>query len=60
MATLHEEKLTITLSKISKRTDPPSTQIADRDFTISLEHIIQELVGENVLIEIEDATITGD
>jgi hypothetical protein len=51
MAKLNEEKITIKVSEIIKDSDIEST-ILDDDMLASLEAVIQELVGQNRLIEI--------
>jgi hypothetical protein len=54
MATIHEEIITIKLSKLVKNSETPVTQIASSDLIASLEQIVQELVGNNIIVETEN------
>lgn len=52
MAKIQEEVITIRLSKLIKNSDD-TAQLTNKDFSANLEAIIQELVGETVVVEIE-------
>ena len=54
MATIHEEILIIKVSKLVK--DNSNTpQLITTDTAIALEQVAQELVGEGVIVEVEEA-----
>ena len=51
MAKILEQTLTIKLSKLVK--DDDYSKVSTEDLVASLESIVQELVGSNIVIEIE-------
>lgn len=51
MAKLHEEIIVVKVSKLLKDTEQPAP-IMGKDTVASLEAVIQELAGSNVLVEI--------
>ena len=54
MATIHEEILIIKVSKLVK--DNSNTpQLITTDTAIALEQVTQELVGDGVIVEVEEA-----
>lgn len=56
MAKIYEEILVIKLSKLVKD-DPTATQdkLASKDTIAALEQVVQELVGDSVVVEVEQA-----
>jgi hypothetical protein len=52
MAKIHSETIAVKLSKLVKDSENPA-QLASDDFDQNLEAIVQELVGEGVIVEIE-------
>jgi hypothetical protein len=56
MAKVHTEVLIVKMSKLVKDKDSDSNQILNSDTKNNLEVIVQELVGENVIVEIEEGT----
>lgn len=56
MAKIYEEVLVIKLSKLVKD-DQPATQdkLASTDTVAALEQVVQELVGNGVVVEVEQA-----
>lgn len=54
MAKMHEEVIVIKVSKLLKDSQEVST-IIDTETMTSLETVVQELAGTNVLVEIEKA-----
>jgi hypothetical protein len=53
MAKIQEELVVIRLSKLIKSTDDDTESLTNKDFSVNLEAIVQELVGETVVVEIE-------
>lgn len=53
MAKIYEETVTIKLSKLIKNSDKDNVQLTNEDFSANLEAIVQELVGDTVIVEIE-------
>jgi hypothetical protein len=53
MAKIKEELVVIRLSKLVKTTDEDVVPLTNEDFSVNLEAIVQELVGETVVVEIE-------
>lgn len=53
MAKVQTEIVVVKLSKLIKDTTEDVAPLTNRDFDSNLEAIVQELVGENVLVEIE-------
>ena len=53
MAKIQEEIIIVKLSKLIKEVTDDTTSITNNDFSINLEDIVQELVGEAVIVEIE-------
>lgn len=51
MAKLHEEIIVVKISKLLKDAEAPDSIMSDEAVT-SLEAVIQELAGQNVLVEI--------
>ena len=54
MAKIQTEIVVVKLSKLIKDTTEDVASLTNRDFNANLEAIVQELVGENVLVEIEE------
>ncbi len=54
MAKVHTEVLVIKMSKLVRDKDAESLQIVNSDVAANLEVIVQELVGEHVIVEIEE------
>jgi hypothetical protein len=52
MAKINEQVIVIRLSKLVRDNDPDSTQIAGAEIQQSLEQVVQELVGESVIVEL--------
>ncbi len=52
MAKIHSETIAVKLSKLVKDSESPDQLVSD-DFDQNLEAIVQELVGEGVIVEIE-------
>lgn len=55
MAKIHEEVIVIKLSKLIKDTEQDSLHIANSEIQQTLEQVVQELVGDNVVVEVEQA-----
>ena len=53
MAKIYEEVVTIRLSKLIKNSDKEESQLTGKEFFANLETIVQELVGESIIVEIE-------
>jgi hypothetical protein len=53
MAKIQEELVVIRLSKLIKSTGEDTGPLTNKDFSANLEAIVQELVGETVVVEIE-------
>ena len=51
MAKIQEEIVVIRLSKLVKDADD-SVQITDDDFSQNVEALVQELVGQSVIVEV--------
>jgi hypothetical protein len=51
MAKIQEEIVVIRLSKLVKDTDDTG-QLTDSDFSQNVEALVQELVGESVVVEV--------
>jgi len=54
MAQIHEEVIIIRLSKLVKN-DAEAGVLASVDIVAALEQVVQELVGETVIVEVEAA-----
>lgn len=54
MAKIQTEIIVVKLSKLIKDTTEDTSSLTNNDFNANLEAIVQELVGENVLVEIEE------
>jgi hypothetical protein len=54
MAKIYEEVLVIKLSKLVKESDQTVTIIGD-DVVAALEQVAQELVGNDIVVEVERA-----
>lgn len=52
MAKIYEEVIVIKLSKLVKNNEEENPLVTD-DTTFALEQVVQELVGNNVIVEIE-------
>ena len=52
MARIQEEIVILRLSRLVKNNDEP-TAITDDDFASGLEEVVKELVGDNVIVEVE-------
>lgn len=53
MAKIHEETVVIRLSKLIKNSDEEISSLTSEDFSSNLEAIVQELVGDTVVVEVE-------
>lgn len=53
MAKIQEEIIVLRLSKLIKNNDEDVSPLTNKDFASNLEAILQELVGETVVVEIE-------
>lgn len=53
MAKIYEEVVTIRLSKLVKNSVKEDNQLTGKEFFANLETIVQELVGESIIVEIE-------
>lgn len=54
MAKIHEEVVVIKLSKLVKNSED-GTPLAGDEIVVALEQVVQELVGENIIVEVEKA-----
>lgn len=54
MAKVHTEVLVIKMSKLVRDKEAGSQELVNDDIKSNLETIVQELVGENVIVEIEE------
>lgn len=54
MAKIHEEVLVVKLSQLVKSDSQESSMITE-EITAALEQVVQELVGSNVIVEVEQA-----
>jgi len=55
MAKLHEEVVVLKLSKLTKDKNQDEVYLADNEFCSSIEQVAQELLGDNVIVEVERA-----
>jgi len=55
MAKVHTEVIIVKMSKLVKDSDN-NTVLANDEVKTSIETIVQELVGENIIVEIEEGT----
>jgi hypothetical protein len=53
MAKIQEEIILVKLSKLIKESTDNVESLTNNDFSTNLEAIVQELVGEAVIVEIE-------
>jgi hypothetical protein len=53
MAKIVENVIVIKLSKLVKVDDASDHQMANDDIISALEQVVQELVGDNIIVEIE-------
>jgi hypothetical protein len=53
MAKIQEEIIIIKLSKLQKTNTANSERLTSSDFAANLEDIVQELVGDGVVVEVE-------
>jgi hypothetical protein len=53
MAKIQEEIIVVKLSKLIKEATDNVDSLTNNDFSANLEAIVQELVGETVIVEIE-------
>ncbi len=54
MAKVHEEVIIITVSKLVKNDDSPGTLLTE-DIGTALEQVAQELLGNDVVVEVNKA-----
>lgn len=54
MAKIQTEIIVVKLSRLIKDTTEDSVQLTNNEFNSNLEAIVQELVGDNILVEIEE------
>jgi hypothetical protein len=52
MARVHEETITITISRLVKNDGGEPTPIVDGELLIGVETLVQELVGTDAVVEI--------
>lgn len=55
MAKLHEEIIVLKLSKLVKEKNSEEVYLADNEFCTSIEEVAQQLLGENIIVEVERA-----
>jgi len=55
MAKIHEEVLVIKLSKLVKEGSEDASQIATKDLEDALIAVAEELAGDGVIVEVEQA-----
>jgi hypothetical protein len=55
MAKLHEEVVVLKLSKLVKEKNSEEVYLADNEFCSSIEEVAQQLLGENIIVEVERA-----
>jgi hypothetical protein len=55
MAKLHEEVVILKLSKLVKENSSEQATLADNDFCTAIEEVAQQLIGENIIVEVERA-----
>jgi hypothetical protein len=53
MAKIYEEVIIVKLSKLVKTNEDEVVQLSNEEFESNLEAIVQELVGDSVIVEIE-------
>jgi hypothetical protein len=53
MAKIVENSIVIKLSKLVKIADDADHQLANDDIIFALEQVVQELVGDNIIVEVE-------
>jgi len=53
MPFIQEEKITIKLYKLHKKDSENLPQLTGDDIALNLEAIVQELVGDEIVVEIE-------
>lgn len=53
MAKIQEEVVVIRLSKLVKTNEEDVSPLTNKDFAANLEAILQELVGDAIVVEIE-------
>jgi hypothetical protein len=55
MAKIKEEIIVVKLSRLVRDSGGGDTSLTSDDFASNLETIVQELVGENTIVEVEKA-----
>lgn len=55
MAKLHEEVVVLKLSKLVKEKNSEEVYLADNEFCTAIEEVAQQLLGENIIVEVERA-----
>lgn len=53
MAKIQQEIIQIRLSKLIKNNSEIETSLTNADFANNLEDIVQELVGDSIVVEVE-------
>ena len=53
MAKLHEEVIVLKLSKLVKDKSQEDIYLADNEFCSNIEQVAQELLGDNIIVEVE-------
>lgn len=53
MAKIQQEIIKIRLSKLVKNNSESETLLTNSDFANNLEDIVQELVGDSIVVEVE-------
>lgn len=52
MAKIQEELIVVRLSKLVKDSDAGNTALASAEITANLEAVVQQLVGNDVIVEV--------
>jgi len=53
MAKIVEEMIVVKLSKLVKTGDVADSKLASDETVAALEQVVQELVGDNIIVEVE-------
>lgn len=53
MAKIVEELIVVKLSKLVKNEQDSDIKLASNDTVAALEQVVQELVGDNIIVEVE-------
>lgn len=55
MAKIHEEVIVIKLSKLIKNNSSDQSSLVNEDIHAAIEQVVQELVGDEIIVEVEVA-----